>query len=331
MLKLSVLDQSPVSDSMGQEEAIQHTVTLAQHVEKLGYHRFWVSEHHNSNRLAGSSPEVLIAHLAAKTNNIRVGSGGVMLPHYSPYKVAENFKVLEALNKGRIDLGIGRAPGGMPIASMALQQNSAGQIDRFPEQTDDLLGYLYDDLKEGHPFTGLKATPLTTSVPDLWLLGSSSASAQLAAAMGLPYTFANFINSDGGPHYMQHYLSYYQPSRYFPEPRNMVAIFTICAETEEEANTLASSLEFVILMRDYGKSLTTPKPEIARSYSYNAYERERLKEIRRRMIVGSPEQVRDRLIQLSKDYLTNEIMLVTITYDFQAKLRSFELIAEVMN
>jgi luciferase family oxidoreductase group 1 len=328
-LKLSVLDQSPIAEGMRPEAALKNTVKLAQYVEKLGFTRFWVSEHHDTTSLAGSSPEVLIAHLAAKTEKIRVGSGGVMLPHYSPYKVAENFKVLEGLNPGRIDLGIGRAPGGMPIASMALNHGQHRDVNQYPEQIDDLMAYLTDNLPDTHPYQGLKASPLISTSPDLWMLGSSPSSAMLAAEKGLPYTFAQFINGEGGPQYTSHYRNNFQPSEFLDQPKNMVAVFVICADTDEEAERVASSIDLSILMIEQGmKSNGTPGPEKAAAYQYSPFERARITENRKRMVVGNPKKVKGKLLELSEQYETDEIMLVTITYDFEDKLKSFKLVAD---
>lgn len=324
-LKLSVLDQSPVSEGETKEQALKHTVDLAQHVEKLGYQRFWVSEHHDSHSLAGSSPEVLISHIAAKTSSIRVGSGGVMLPHYSPYKVAENFRVLEGLNPNRIDLGIGRAPGGMPAATYALQDGRPRDVDRFPEQIDDLFAYLSDEDPR------VKASPMIQTKPEVWLLGSSPQSAILAAEKGLPYSFAQFINGQGGEQYMDLYMKRFKPSNILQAPKNMVSVFVICAETDDKANEIASSLDLSIVLLEQGVPRKgTPSPEKAMSYTYSTYEKMRLLENRKRMIVGSPQKVRDELYKLSERFQTNEIMLVTITYDFEAKKKSFELVAEAI-
>ncbi|MGD6849889.1 LLM class flavin-dependent oxidoreductase [Rossellomorea aquimaris] len=328
ILKLSVLDQSPISEGMSPQEALHHTVQLAQHVEKLGFERFWVSEHHDSTGLAGSSPEVLIAHLAQNTSRIRVGSGGVMLPHYSSYKVAENFRLLEGLNPNRIDLGLGRAPGGMPMATMALHDGKPRDVNRYPEQIDDLLGYLTDSLPDTHPYQGLTAAPMIETMPEVWMLGSSPSSAMLAAQKGLPYTFAQFINGEGGPQYTQAYRNNFVPSEYLKEPKNIVAVFAICAETDEEAERVASSIDLAILMIEQGmRSNGTPSPEKAAAYQYTPFEEMRVRENRKRMVVGNPKKVKEQLLSLSEQYQTDEIMLVSITYDFQDKLKSFELIA----
>jgi len=327
-IKLSVLDQSPISEGQTAEEALKQTVQLAQFVEKLGYERFWVSEHHDTTGLAGSSPEVLISYIAAKTKTIRVGSGGVMLPHYSPYKVAENFKVLAGLVPNRVDLGIGRAPGGMPRATIALQGGRNRNVDQYPEQVEELLAYLNDDLDKDHMLYGLKATPIVEAIPEVWLLGSSPSSAQLAANLGLPYTFALFINGEGGEYYMNMYLRHFKPSKYLKKPKNMTAVFAICAETDEEAEKIASSIDLSFLLLEQGiPSLGTPSPEKAAQYEYSPYELARIQENRKRMIIGNPKKVKEEIIQLCERYETDEIMLATITYDFNDKLKSFELIA----
>ncbi|NQD66768.1 LLM class flavin-dependent oxidoreductase [Bacillus haikouensis] len=330
-IKLSVLDQSPISEGMSPQEALQHTVELARFVEKLGFTRFWVSEHHDSPSLAGSSPEVLIAHLAQNTAKIRVGSGGVMLPHYSSYKVAENFRLLEGLNPDRIDLGLGRAPGGMPMASMALSDGKHRDVNRYPEQIDELLGYLTDSLPDSHPYQGLTAAPKIRTMPEVWMLGSSPSSAMLAAQKGLPYTFAQFINGEGGPQYTQAYRNNFVPSDYLDKPKNTVAVFTICADTDEEAERVASSIDLSLIMLEQGMSSNgTPSPEKAAAYQYSPFEMARVRENRKRMIVGNPEKVRREILQLSEDYQADEIMLVSITYDFKDKIKSFQLIAEAL-
>ncbi|MCC2337993.1 LLM class flavin-dependent oxidoreductase [Bacillus tropicus] len=332
MIKLSVLDQSPISDGSTAAKAFSHTVTLAQEVEKLGYTRFWVSEHHNSVSLAGSSPEILISHIAAKTERMRVGSGGVMLPHYSPYKVAENFRVLEALYPNRIDLGVGRAPGGMPIATRALQEGKMLSLDQYPEQIADVAMYLHDQVPENHHYTNLKATPVIPTSPDMWLLGSSGESAKIAAQQGTSFAFAQFINGYGGPEVMEAYQKQFQPSYLGDKPKSIVAIFVICGETTEEAEKIASSLDLSILLLEQGKRTTgTPSIETAQNYSYSAYDLFRIKENRQRMIVGDPSSVKEQIVNLSKAYNTDEFMIVTITHRFEDKLNSYRLLANAFN
>ncbi|MEK4025678.1 LLM class flavin-dependent oxidoreductase [Sporosarcina sp. FSL W7-1283] len=327
-VKLSNLDQSPISDGQNAHEALQQTAELALKAEEWGYTRFWVSEHHDASTLAGSSPEILMAHLATITSTIRIGSGGVMLPHYSPYKVAENFKVLEALFPGRIDAGMGRAPGGMPRATYALNKGQYQNREQFPDQVEELLMYLHDALPEDHKYEGLKATPITQSAPPVWMLGTNEGSASLAAEKGLPYVFAQFINSEGGVEAAKHYRTNFQASDYYQQPEQALAVFCICAETEEEANRVASSLDLLLIMQQQGMPVEgTPTPEQAAEYEYSPLEWELVQLNRERMSVGTPETVRKQLERLADDFQAEEIMLVTITYDFYDKLKSFELIA----
>ncbi|WP_139492705.1 LLM class flavin-dependent oxidoreductase [Brevibacillus dissolubilis] len=330
MIRLSALDQSPISDGSTAVEALAQTGRLAVELERLGYHRLWVSEHHHTYSLAGSSPEVLISHLAAITKQIRVGSGGVMLPHYSPYKVAENFRVLEALYPGRIDLGLGRAPGGMPLATRALQGGRLTGVDSYPDQLDDLIGYLHDSLDERHPFAQLKATPIVETAPEMWLLGSSGDSAKLAAERGVAFAFAAFINGDGGDRVTRWYQQNFQPSILGDKPKSMVAVFAVCAETEEEANRQASSIDLSLLLLEKGimRDKGTPTVEEALDYPYTEYDLYRIKENRKRIIVGDKEQVRAKILELSEAYQTDEVMVATIVHDFEAKLRSYQLLAE---
>ena len=329
-LRYSILDQSPVSEGSKPGEALQQTATLAQSAEKWGYTRFWVSEHHDAPTLAGSSPEILISHLGAVTETIRLGSGGVMLPHYSSFKIAENFKLLEALYPGRIDAGVGRAPGGMPRASLALNEGRSRNSDRFPDQIDELAMYLNDAIPEDHMYYGMKATPLTESAPPIWILGSSMTSALLAAEKGLPYMFAHFINGEGGQDFTRTYRERFE-SKGGERPYVGFAIFVVCQETEQEAERVASSLDLALSMGAQGMpSKGTPSPEKAQAYEYSKFENLLVAENRRRMVVGNPQQVTDRLEIFAQEYEADEVMLVTITYDFEDKLESFKLIAEEM-
>lgn len=329
-MKLSILDQSPVSEGSTPREALLQTTELAKEVERLGYKRFWVSEHHFTKKLAGSSPEVLIAHLASHTSHIRVGSGGVMLSHYSPYKVAENFRLLETLYPGRIDAGMGRAPGGMPISTYALQEGRLSNYQDYPRKLDELIAYLHDALPETHRYKGLKATPIPEHPPELWLLGSSGESARLAAERGAAFAFAQFINGEGGEEVVQQYKRSFVPSIVGEKPNVLVSIFVICADTTEEAEKIAASLDLSILMLENGMpSNGIPSIETAQAYNYSYFEALRVKENRKRMIVGNPQQVKEQMMALSKAYETDEFMVVTITHDFAHKLRSYQLLAEV--
>src|SRR5580693_5274258 len=240
-MKISVLDQSPISEGSTGADALRNTLDLARLADSLGYARCWVAEHHGTPTLACASPEVMIAAIGSMTRRVRIGSGGVMLPHYSPLKVAETFSVLSALFPGRVDLGVGRAPGSDPSTAFALQRDRRQTApDDFPEQLGELLGYLENNLPPGHPFARLAALPGRPHVPDLWLLGSSAQSALWAADNGLPYVFADFINPEG-PAYAAIYRDRFCASEKLAEPRMIVAGWVVCAETDEEAQRIASS------------------------------------------------------------------------------------------
>ncbi|SES08518.1 LLM class flavin-dependent oxidoreductase [Salisediminibacterium halotolerans] len=326
-MKLSILDQSPIAKGRTAKDALNETEELANLAERWGFHRFWVSEHHDSGALAGTSPEILLARLGAKTSTIRIGSGGVMLPHYSPFKTAENFRMLEALYPGRVDLGIGRAPGGMPVASWALSEGRPRNASRFPQQVDHLLMYLRDQADETHPYPNVQAGPVIDTVPPVWILGSSPGSAALAAEKGLPYTFAHFINGDGGRDYMAEYLTGFTPGVQAEKPQNMAAVFVVCADTEAKAEYIAKSFDLSLLMLLKGeKSSGTPSPSEAEKIELSNFEAEQIKENRKRMIVGTPDLVREQLQQFAADYQTDEVMIVTITYDQDDRFRSYELI-----
>ncbi|ANU11489.1 hypothetical protein BBH88_14900 [Planococcus antarcticus DSM 14505] len=326
----SVLDQSPISEGSSPQEALKQTALLAQQAEEWGYRRFWVSEHHDAPTLAGSSPEVLIAHLGAVTKTIRLGSGGVMLPHYAAFKIAENFKLLEALYPGRIDAGVGRAPGGMPRASYALNEGKKRDTSQFPAQIDDLRMYLTDSIPEEHPYYGMKATPITEHSPPIWILGSSESSALLAAEKGLPYLFGHFINGEGGQHFAKEYRERFMPYKK-SKPHIGFAIFVVCQETQEQAEWVASSMDLSLSMGAQGMpSKGTPPPDRAIAYPYSRFEKLLVAENRRRMVVGTPEEVVDRLEELAAEYEADEVMLVSSAYYFNAKLKTFQLIAEEM-
>ena len=326
---LSVLDQSPIRSGGTPADTIHETLELAQICERLGYHRYWLAEHHSSPGLAGASPEVLIGQVAARTSRIRVGSGGVMLQHYSALKVAENFRMLETLFPGRIDLGIGRAPGSDQRTARALNPNAGGPgLDEFPNQIADVLGFLHDDLPADHPFRGVRAMPAGPTAPEMWLLGSSDASAALAAHYGLGFSFAHFINADGGAEVTQAYRRYFQPSPQFATPRASVALFVICAETEAEAARLARSRDLALLRLYTGRYGPYPSVEEAEAYSYTKPEMDIVRHNRGRIVAGTPAPVRARLLEHAAEYGADEIVVVTITHDVKARVRSYELLAE---
>jgi luciferase family oxidoreductase group 1 len=328
MTVLSVLDQSPVRQGGTPAQALQETIELAKLTERLGYHRYWLAEHHNTTGLAGSAPEVLIARVAAETTSMRVGSGGVMLGHYSPLKIAETFRVLEALYPGRVDLGIGRAPGGDMLTDRALKHGpGALGIEHFPRQIADLLGYLHDGLEPSHPFQQVHAMPLGPGAPDFWLLGSSDQSAAYAAHFGCAFSYAHFINDRGGAEVMQAYREHFQPSPWLATPRGSVGVFVLCAETEDEANRIASSRDLWRLQLDLGQIGPIPPVEEALAYPYTDLERQRIAFNRHRMFIGTGDQVKARLQELGAAYGVDEFVVVSICYDFAARMRSYELLA----
>ncbi|OEH93051.1 LLM class flavin-dependent oxidoreductase [Bacillus solimangrovi] len=328
-LKLSILDQTPVLNGTNVNEAFEHTTLLAKEAERLGYHRFWVSEHHSTRSLAGSAPEILVAHLAAHTSEMRIGTGGIMLPHYSAYKVAEMFRVLEALHPGRIDLGIGRAPGGMPNVGRALHDGNHRDASRYPEQVQALIAYL----RGQDPYEmNVYATPLSETMPEIWLLGSSGSSAMLASQMGTPFMFAHFINGNGGQQATKAYRQQFQPSQLNQEPKATVSVFTICAETEQEAEELAKGLDLAILKGEKGEERSGfPTLDEVKSYPYTFFDEARIKENRKRMIIGNQEQVKEQILQLSEEYEANEVMVNTISDPFETRVKSYQLIAEAFD
>ena len=325
---VGVLDQSPIRTGGTAAEAVAETIELAQACERWGYHRYWLAEHHASRGLAGSTPEVLLAHVAARTSRIRVGSGGVMLSHYSALKVAENFRMLETLYPGRIDLGIGRAPGSDPRTARALVHGpGALGIEHFPAQISDLLGFLRNDLPQGHPFRGIRAMPDGPTMPELWLLGSSDEGAALAAHFGTAFAFAHFISDAGGVEATRGYAASFRPG-VFEAPRAAVAVFALAADTEAEAQRLAKSRDLWITRLYTGRPGAFPSVEEAEAYPYSEQELSIVHHARRRTIAGAPEQVRDRLLDLAGAYGASELVIVTIAHDFKARLRSYQLLAE---
>lgn len=319
---LSVLDLSPVAAGRTAGEALRQTTGLAQRTEELGYRRFWVAEHHNMPSIASSAPAVLIAHLAAVTSRIRVGSGGVMLPNHPPLVVAEQFGTLEALHPGRIDLGIGRAPGTDQRTALALRRTMEGlSAERFPEELATLIGLFAGE----EPIT---ATPGRGDEPAIWLLGSSGYSAQLAGLLGLPFSFAHHFSSASTVPALALYRQSFRPSRWLERPHAMVAVSAICADTDEQAQWLAgpAALSFLHLRRGMPQPLATPAE--AAAYPYSELEREQAAERFAGQAVGSPDTVRQRLAALIERTGADELMLTTMVYDITDRVRSFELIAE---
>jgi luciferase family oxidoreductase group 1 len=326
---LGVLDQSPIAAGRTPADAIAETIELARIADKLGYHRYWLAEHHSSGGLAGSAPEVLIARVAAETRRIRVGSGGVMLSHYSPFKVAEQFRMLETLYPGRIDLGLGRAPGSDGLTARALQRvPEAAMPDDFPRQLVELEGFLAGSLPAAHPFARIQAMPAGPGVPELWLLGSSDYSAAYAAHLGHAFSFAHFIAGGGGAAIMRAYLDGFRPSARLSGPRGSVGVSVVCAESEAEARRLAASRELWRLRLHTGEIGPIPTPEEALAYDYTPVEQRMVAQTRAGSIAGDPDQVKAELLAMGERYGVDEFVIVTVVHDFRARVRSYELVAE---
>jgi luciferase family oxidoreductase group 1 len=327
-LVLSVLDQSPIRSGGTAFDAVEETVTLAQAAEKLGYHRYWLAEHHGTEGLAGCAPEILIARVAAATATMRIGSGGVMLSHYSPLKVAENFALLQTMYPGRIDLGLGRAPGGDYLTSVAMQYGSEIGVEYYPTKIIDLKSFLTGSAPANKALAKVKLTPRPTAPPQIWLLGSSDESAKLAAMFGLPFAFAHFINPVGAEKILQQYSAAFQPSDLLAQPQAAMCVGAICAATQKEADRLALSRGLWRVMLDKGSLGPYPTPEEAEAYPYTDEERRTAEKSRRTAIIGDPATVKQGLERMAADHGVNEMMVVTICHDFKARLRSYELIAQ---
>ena len=327
-MKLSVLDQSTAREGASQHVAIRETLELARHCEALGYHRFWVSEHHASDSIVGTAPEVLMAAIAATTSRIRVGSAGVMLPHYSALKVAEQFRVLEAIAPSRIDLGVGRAPGSDRLTAYALNPY-ANAADEFPQQVQDLRAWVTGEaLADGHPFAAIKAHPTGPTAPELWILGSSGYGAQLAARFGLPYAFAYFFTEGRGvEEALGIYRRNYRPSARHPTPQATICVWALAADTEAEARRLLQTREFWRIGFEQGLRKPLVTPEFAAAYPYTAAERATIDALRRKAIVGTGDAVAARLRELAARLLLDELVVVTWTHDAAARHRSYALLA----
>jgi len=328
-LALSVLDQSPVPDGSTATEALRHTLGLARAAEALGYRRYWVAEHHGTRSLAATAPEILVGAVAACTSTIRVGSGGVLLSHYSPLKVAEQFRTLSALHPGRIDLGLGRHPGADPVTEAALQYLPGVPGDeRYVDKVVDLIGFLHDRLDPGHPFETVRAMPDGVTPPRLWLLGSSSHSGAVAAYLGQPFAFAHFITSAFGPQVVAAYRRGFQPSESVPEPVALVAVAVMCADTDAEAERLARSADVWRLRPEGTERGPLLSPEGAAARTLTDLEEAKLAQSRSATVVGGPARVHAELSAVAAGHGVEELMVVTVCHDPAARLRSYELLAE---
>lgn len=325
---LSVLDQSPIRSGGTAGDALRETIELAQITERLGYHRYWVAEHHGSASFAGSSPEVLISTIAARTSHIRVGSGGVMLMHYSPLKVAENFRVLETLYPGRIDLGLGRAPGSDGITAAALSYGSKIGIEYFPAKLADLQAFVTGRPPFTEALERVRATPASPSAPELWMLASSEDGARLAAHFGLPMSFAHFISPHAAVECCQIYRETFRASASDSKPRISLGVFVLCADTDAEAASLAQCRDVWRLRVERGEFGPFPSIAEAAAYGMTAAERERIGSRREHQILGTRDPVRRQLTALAASCGADELVVVSITHDFRQRVRCYELLAE---
>ena len=328
-MRLSVLDQSTVVSGRAPGDAIQESLALARHCEALGYSRYWLAEHHASASQAGTAPEILIAAIAATTQRIRVGSAGVMLPHYSALKVAEQFRVLEALAPGRIDLGLGRAPGGDGRTAFALNPNAATAADLFPSQVRDVMAWVAGEkLPEGHPFREVVAQPTGRTAPEVWILGSSAYGAQVAAHFGLPYCFAHFItDGEGTAEAIDLYRAQYRPSPRNPLPQAAVAVWAMAADSAAEAERLFAPRALWRLGRDRGVYTALPTSEEAAAYPYSELELRRIEQSKGRALYGTADQVVRQLADLAEAVGAEEVAVLTTLPDPAARRRSYTLLA----
>lgn len=330
MVQLSVLDQSTAADGVPEPQAIRDTVELAKYCEELGYKRFWVSEHHNHPTILGTAPEILMAAIAQVTSSIRIGSAGVMLPHYAPLKVAEQFRVLEALAPGRIDLGLGRAPGSDGKTAFALNPNAHEDAEHFPANVRDLIAWVSGEpLLTGHPFNGLVAKPMSDTSPEIWMLGTSDYGAQVAAHFGIPYCFAHFITDGRGvERAFQIYRDNYQPSERFPKPIANVCLWALAAETLEDAERLFATRAHWKVRRDMGDLRPIQSPDAIKDFDYSEGEKARIAELRAGAIIGTGKTVYEQLSNLAGNYEIDEVVVLTWTHDQEDRRNSYRLLAE---
>ena len=327
-MRLSVLNQVPIAQDSTPEVALDQAVELAKITERLGYTRYWVAEHHNTNGLASSSPEILMTRLASETSSIRIGSGGVLLPQYAPLKVAENFRMLEAMYPNRIDLGLGRSPGGSDETRLALTDHVKKSMSSFPRQLEELYGFLYDDLPKDHPFHTVKATPRTKGNPPIWVLGLSERGATNAANSGAGFVYGYFVNPTKGKESIATYRQKFKPNKNFKEPHVTVCVFVVCAETDEKAEELALSQDLWLLRVGKGIGTRVPSVEEAKQKRYSEDEQAVIRRDRKRTIIGTPAKVKKQLEDLQATYNCDEFMIITNIYSYEAKIKSYQLLAE---
>ncbi|MCZ2258284.1 LLM class flavin-dependent oxidoreductase [Sporosarcina sp. G11-34] len=328
-MRLSILDQSPISSNQTPYDALNGSMKLAQAGEALGYTRYWIAEHHDLPGLACSAPEVMLSYIGANTNRIRIGSGAVLLPHYRPYKVAEVFNILATLFPNRIDIGIGRAPGGSAEATNALSENFLQKVWDFPVLVNELLHFLDDDFPTDHEYSKISASPIPENAPVPWLLGTSKKSALLAAENGMPYTFGHFMSDNDGAAIIKEYMDAFKPRKEEQIPQVIVTVSAICGETTEQAEEVAVSLLIWSLqkVKEEGHQ-GVPSIKEAKQYKLTKKEKESFEKMKQNMIIGNPYEVKQKLVELQTKYQADEIMINTITYSPEDRIQSYKLIAK---
>ncbi|MGD6943189.1 LLM class flavin-dependent oxidoreductase [Cytobacillus gottheilii] len=328
-MKLSILDQSPISANHTAKEALEASLKLAQHGEKYGYSRYWIAEHHDLSGLACPAPEIMLSYIGAQTNTIRIGSGAVLLPYYKPYKVAEVFNMLATLFPDRIDIGLGRAPGGSAEASQALSDHFLKGVWSFPDSINDLLHFLDNDFPEDHPYAKVKAAPIPKQPPHPWLLGTSKKSAILASEKGISYVFGHFMSDKDGPAIVEQYREVYSNNSHKEKPYVIIAATVFCAETTEKAEEIAlSSLIWSIQRESKEGNQGVPSIENAKNTPLSLEEKAKFEAMKEKIIFGNPAEVKQKLDLLQNQYHADELMIVTITYDPSDKYESYRLIAQ---
>lgn len=330
MVKLSILDQSPISSGNTAQQALQASVQLAQLGESLQYERYWIAEHHDLFGLACPNPDVMLGVIGLQTNSIRIGAGAVLLPYYKPFRVAETYNLLATLFPGRIDLGLGRAPGGSAEVSMALSDNYLQEVGKFPEKIDELLNFIHQTMPKEHLFSHIKASPVPEIPPKVWLLGTSKKSAYLAAEKGLPYAFGHFMSDFDGVSIANHYRESFQ-KQHDSEPYVIVAVHAICAKSTEEAHELAkSTLAWQLMQEKSNEDVKIPSLQEVEAYKWTEEDQLRMEKKKRSMVIGNPDEVKGKLEHVARLYKADELMIITITHDQAAKFNSYRLIAEAM-
>ncbi|QGQ47979.1 LLM class flavin-dependent oxidoreductase [Metabacillus sediminilitoris] len=330
-MKISILDQSPISSGKTAEDALEASVKLAQFGEQYGYTRYWIAEHHDISGLACSAPEVMLGYIGARTNTIRIGSGAVLLPNYKPYKVAETHNLLATLFEGRIDIGIGRSPGGSAEASLALSDNFLQQMSKYPESVKELLRFINQDFPSDHLFSKITASPQPRESPQPWILGTSTKSALLAAECGTGYAYAHFMRNHGTS-IVEGYRDNFRKNGKLARPNIIIAVSVICAETTEKAEKLAlSQFLWAILSSKGEKMIKIPSIEETEQYTFSEKEEEMIHKMKRKMIIGNPREVNQQLHALQALYGADEMMILTITHQYEDRLRSYQLIAEELS